>query len=274
MGFDLQRRRFFRKINSKYIYGRVPLVHAVIFFIEMAIVTRLVTKFNTYYADRPVLTMMITNAVLGGIADTVAQSITAIRLAALRKPGGITKDDSIAIEIHELDGKNPTNSQELIPDSKFLPPPFDFERLTRFMGYGFMMAPLQFKWFQFLSRSFPMDAKSGSLGPALKRVAFDQLIFSPVGIALFFTAMTVAEGGGRRAVSHKLRDMYIPTLKANYIVWPAVQIINFRLMPIQFQLPFVSTVGIAWTAYLSLSNAAEDAMISATTPPSPSIRLE
>jgi protein Mpv17 len=225
MGFDLQRRRFFRIINSKYIYGRVvspptaaeiemwklrehetganstnqPLVHAVIFLIEMAMVTRLVTKFNSYYGERPgkhrsvssrrsasngliVLTMMITNAILGGIADTVAQSITAIRLAALRKPGGITKDDSIAIEIHELDRKNPVNTQELIPDSKFLPPPFDFERLTRFMGYGFMMAPVQFKWFQFLSRSFPMDPKSGSLGVSLKRVAFDQLIFSPVGM--------------------------------------------------------------------------------------------
>lgn len=48
--------------------------------------------------------------------------------------------------------------------------------------------------------------------------------------------MTVAEGGGRRAVSSKLRDMYMSTLKANYMVWPAVQIINFRLMPIQFQL--------------------------------------
>jgi hypothetical protein len=48
--------------------------------------------------------------------------------------------------------------------------------------------------------------------------------------------MTVAEGGGRRAVSHKLRDMYLPTLKANFIVWPLVQIINFRIMPIQFQL--------------------------------------
>ena len=167
----------------------------------MAIVTRLVTKFNTYYTERPgkqkwhragrsgsnnlkVLTMMITNAVLGGIADTVAQSITAIRLAALRKPGGLTKDDTIAIEIHELDRKNPLNSQELIPDSKFLPPPIDFERLTRFMGYGFLMAPVQFKWFQFLSRSFPMDAKSSGFGAALKRVAFDQLIFAPVGMYL------------------------------------------------------------------------------------------
>jgi protein Mpv17 len=87
--------------------------------------------------------------------------------------------------------------------------------------------------------------------------------------------MTVAEGGGKRAVSRKFQDVYVPALKANFLVWPAVQIINFRLMPIQFQIvritvwawqlcanpmqPFVSTVGIAWTAYLSLTNSAEEA---------------
>jgi protein Mpv17 len=131
--------------------------------------------------DVTVLTMMITNAVLGGIADTVAQSITAIRLSALRKPGGITKDDTVAIEIHELDRKNPLNNRDLIPDIKALPPPFDFERLTRFMGYGFLMAPIQFKWFSFLSRAFPITKSSG-LGPAMKMVAFDQLIFAPVGM--------------------------------------------------------------------------------------------
>jgi protein Mpv17 len=131
--------------------------------------------------DLTVLTMMITNAVLGGIADTVAQSITAIRLSALRKPGGITRDDTAAIEIHELDRKNPFNNRDLIPDTKALPPPFDFERLTRFMGYGFLMAPIQFKWFSFLSRAFPITKSSG-LGPAMKMVAFDQLIFAPVGM--------------------------------------------------------------------------------------------
>lgn len=202
--------------------------------------------------------MMVTNAILGGIADTTAQTITILRQTALRKPGGVGKDDSIAIEIHDLDKKNPLIDRELIPQSKALPPPFDFERLTRFMGYGFCMAPLQFKWFKFLSQIFPMNKATGAFVPAMKRVAFDQLIFSPFGIACFFTAMTIAEGGGRRAVYHKLRDMYVPTLKANYLVWPAVQIINFRLMPVQFQLPFVSTVGIAWTAYLSLANSAED----------------
>ncbi|TAQ84173.1 hypothetical protein B7494_g7502 [Chlorociboria aeruginascens] len=243
-----------------------------IFAIEMAILSRLVAKFNSYYVARPVLTMMMTNAMLGGIADTVAQSITAIRLRALRKPGGITKDDTIAIEIHELDRKNPFLDRDLIPDSKGpLPSPFDFERLTRFMAYGFCMAPLQFKWFQFLSRAFPITKQSALL-PAMKMVAMDQLIFAPGSIACFFTVMTVAEGGGKRAVSHKLRDMYLPTLKANFMVWPLVQIINFRIMPIQFQLPFVSTVGIAWTAYLSLSNASEE-VDARSAPNSPSIRL-
>lgn len=183
--------------------------------------------------------MMVTNAVLGGIADTVAQSITAIRERRLRKGA---RDDPLAIE---LDAKGPFTDRELIPESKLLPPPFDFERLTRFMAYGFGMAPIQFKWFKFLEKTFPIT-KSGAFVPAMKRVAFDQLIFAPVGLVWFYTAMTVAEGGGRRAVYNKLRDMYVPTLKANYAVWPAVQVINFRLMPVQFQL-----VSIIWIPVIS-----------------------
>ncbi|KAI9886446.1 MAG: Fe-S cluster-binding ribosome biosynthesis protein [Watsoniomyces obsoletus] len=219
--------------------------------------SRLISRFNAYYAEKPVLTMMITNAVLGGIADTVAQSLTAIRQRAIRKPGGVSKNDFLAIEIHELDEKNPLSRTDLIPPSTKLPPPFDFERLTRFMAYGFIMAPVQFKWFQFLSRAFPIT-KAAGLAPALKRVALDQLIFAPAGLACFFTFMTVAEGGGRRAVAHKLQDVYLPSLKANYIIWPTVQVLNFRVVPLQFQLPLVSTISIAWTAYLSLTNSADE----------------
>lgn len=251
------RRRLLYQLNSRWIYGKFPLLHAAIFLLQMAAVSLLTRKFSTYYEKRPVLTTMITNAVLGGIADTVAQSLTAIRQRAVRKAGGPGKDDFLAIEIHELDKKGPW-SDELIPDSKLLPPPFDFERLTRFMSYGFLMAPVQHQWFGFLSRTFPVT-KTAAMVPALKRVAFDQFLFAPVGLACFFTFMTVAEGGGKRAVTRKFQDVYVPALKANFMVWPAVQIINFRMMPIQFQIPFVSTIGIAWTAYLSLTNSADDA---------------
>ena len=178
--------------------------------------------------------MMVTNAILGGIADTVAQTITSVRLRANRKTDGLSKRDDASIEIADLDRKTSHYERGFLPGQQG-PPPFDFERLTRFMAYGFCMAPIQFKWFKFLERIFPIS-KTSAFGPAMKRVAFDQFIFAPVGLVIFFTTMTVAEGGGRRAVSSKLRDMYIPTLKANFIVWPAVQIVNFRLMPVQFQL--------------------------------------
>lgn len=57
-----------------------------------------------------------------------------------------------------------------------------------------------------------------------------------IGLACFFTYMTIAEGGGKRALAQKFRDVYLPTLKANFVLWPAVQILNFRVIPIQFQI--------------------------------------
>lgn len=57
-----------------------------------------------------------------------------------------------------------------------------------------------------------------------------------IGLACFFTYMTIAEGGGKRALTQKFRDVYLPTLKANFVLWPAVQILNFRVIPIQFQI--------------------------------------
>lgn len=121
--------------------------------------------------------MMVSNAVLGGVADTVAQSITAMRQRALKKaPSSPGARDTA----YELDLKDPFTERELIPESKILPPPFDFERLTRFMAYGFAMAPLQFRWFRFLEKTFPIT-KTAAFAPAMKRVAFDQLIFAPFG---------------------------------------------------------------------------------------------
>lgn len=37
-------------------------------------------------------------------------------------------------------------------------------------------------------------------------------------------------------MTQKFRDVYTPTLKANFVLWPAVQILNFRVIPIQFQI--------------------------------------
>jgi len=197
-------------------------------------VSILIRKFNAYYANRPVFTTMVTNAVLGGIADTVAQTLTAFKRRQRQRQDDpeAGKDDFFSVEIRDMDKKVPWPED---PKFKQAPPPFDFERTVRFMSYGFIMTPLQHRWFAFLNSTFPVVAGKG-LTSALKRVAFDQLLFAPCGLACFFTFMTVAEGGGRRAVARKFQDVYIPALKANFVVWPAVQLLNFRVMPVQFQI--------------------------------------
>ncbi|KAL8687881.1 MAG: hypothetical protein Q9218_006069 [Villophora microphyllina] len=235
-----------------------PLLHALVLVIEMVVISRLIAKFNSYYADKPVLTITITNAVLGGIADTVAQTLTAIRSRQKRPLLGNAISDGI--EMPDYDEKGAYNAQFLSP-RQHGPPPFDFERLTRFMSYGFIMSPVQFHWFAFLTRTFPITKQSATI-PVLQRMAFDQFIFAPMGLACFFTFMTVTEGGGRRAVARKFQDVYLPALKANFMLWPAVQFLNFRVVPLPYQIPLVSTVGIAWTAYLSLTNSSDEPLVS------------
>lgn len=179
-----------------------PLLHAIVFLIQITMVSILVRKFNSYYAARPVLTTMITNAVsrsdavispstsdksqvLGGIADTVAQTLTAVRVRRERRnsltPGNPANDDFFSIEIRELDKKVPWPENDWTsPASKRGPPPFDFERTVRFMAYPFIMTPLQHRWFAFLSKTFPL-IPGHATAAAMKRVAFDQLLFAPVG---------------------------------------------------------------------------------------------
>jgi hypothetical protein len=109
----------------------------------------------------------------------VAQSLTAIKSRSKQQAKLGDKQDFMSIEIRELDNEKAASPGELIP-TRNGPPPFDFERLTRFAAYGFLMAPVQYKWFGFLARSFPL-LKGHSTAPAMKRVAMDQLVFAPVG---------------------------------------------------------------------------------------------
>ncbi|RPA95304.1 hypothetical protein L873DRAFT_1698445 [Choiromyces venosus 120613-1] len=229
------RLRLLRSARNYHLCGRVarnpPLVNVVVLFIEIAGLARVAMQYGLHFSSKPILTMMITNSLLNGAADTIAQTVTSIR-AKNRKPRDFGKKESISIEIHELNEKGPlpTHRGELLASAS---PTFDFERLVRYMAWGITV-------------------------PALWRVAFDQLIFSPISLAIFFIYMTLAEGGGKKAVIRKFDMVYISALKSNYILWPAVQILNFRIVPLSFQLPFASTVGIAWTVYLSLTNDAAD----------------
>ncbi|KAF9353127.1 hypothetical protein BGX34_011790 [Mortierella sp. NVP85] len=137
---------------------------------------------------------------------------------------------------------------------------FDLPRTGRFVLYNFSVAPLIHTWYSFLDRNFPIANTTATtstrlaqtMTPALKRMMADQILFAPVGLALLFSGLTVLEGGGVQEIKDKLNTTYLSTLKANYALWPVVQLVNFSVMPLQLRLPVVSAVGIVWNAYVRL----------------------
>jgi protein Mpv17 len=126
------------------------------------------------------MTMMVTNAILGGMADTVAQLLAAIQARCGLAGRSIARYDPLSIELHDLEEKDwPPRRDQGDDELRGAAAPFDFERLVRFMAYGMGMAPVQFRWYRFLEHAFPIT-KTSALVPALKRVLTDQLMWSPL----------------------------------------------------------------------------------------------
>ncbi|WVR07909.1 hypothetical protein IAU60_004952 [Kwoniella sp. DSM 27419] len=171
--------------------------------------------YNSNFDRRPIPTLIITNGVLNTLADLL---------------------------LHEATPTSPT-------------PAYDPARTFRFAIYGMAMGPLIGRWMRVLERSIPVRPGGSQTVQLAKRVFADQAVMAPFGMCLFVGTMGVMEGRTSDEISQKFSDMYMPALIANWKVWPLIQTINFKLMPIQYRVPFQSTCGIAWTLYLSLLNA-------------------
>ncbi|KAG9320919.1 hypothetical protein KVV02_001724 [Mortierella alpina] len=239
--------------------------------------------YNRQYLARPILTICTTNALLAGISDTLTQKYLApppltpelFPTGVLQDAKETVKEDAkeLAVDIEQtLHEPEPEPEPQTVAPSPSQPAPLDLPRMGRFMLYNFSVAPVIHTWYSFLDKNFPLKSVSASalsstvrprwlqtMAPAIKRMVADQTLFAPIGLALLFSGLTVLEGGGIPQIQDKLNNAsffstYLSTLKANYAVWPLVQLVNFGVMPLQLRLPFVSVVGIAWNAYLSMVN--------------------
>ncbi|KAJ7932626.1 hypothetical protein B0H13DRAFT_1956227 [Mycena leptocephala] len=187
----------------------------------------LARAYQASFDTRPHTTLAVTGGCLNALGDVVAQ----VSHNILRKP----HDDYV---------------------------PFDPIRTSRFFVFGATISPFLGRWNTFLERQFPLRALNGSgkvsLKALSKRVACDQLVMAPIGLVAFIGSMGVMEGRSRKQISQKYSDLFMPTLATNWSVWPFLQFVNFRYMPLPYRVPFQSSMGVAWTLYLSTVNAGED----------------
>ncbi|KAI0422827.1 hypothetical protein F5X98DRAFT_369629 [Xylaria grammica] len=126
----------------------------------------------------------------------------------------------------------------------------DFARTGRMFAYGgAVFGPAATTWFQILSKRVVLKNKNAEI---LARVACDQLIFAPAFIGIFLSSMAVLEGGSPK---EKLEKSYFPTLQTNWMVWPFIQMVNFKFVPLQHRVLSVNLISIGWNCYLSMVNS-------------------
>ncbi|PVU85389.1 hypothetical protein BB559_001101 [Furculomyces boomerangus] len=188
---------------------------------------------NSSAKKYPVFTMVITNGTLAATGNILAQSLSFF-------------------------------SDENKEKHKSFFEKFELSQTVRFFAYGMMFAPFSFKWFSYLDRRFPFRSISPSVKPKKnfaywsvvgKRLSADQLLFSPLAAGAFIAVMGAMEKKSLQEIKERFNERYFKTLIGSYILWPAVQVINFSIIPLIYRVPFAGVASVIWNCFLSILNA-------------------
>ncbi|XP_055846171.1 mpv17-like protein [Episyrphus balteatus] len=122
------------------------------------------------------------------------------------------------------------------------------------MGLVFVGPALKI-WYGRLEAIVNPNQKAWQRG--IKKVALDQIAFAPFFIGAFTTTLGVIQGHKPSEIMESLRTDYFEVLKSNYMLWPAAQLVNFALIPLNFQVVFAQSVAVLWNIYLSMALASD-----------------
>jgi len=130
---------------------------------------------------------------------------------------------------------------------------WDARRSFHFFVLGLaFVAPTSHYWYGNLA-VHPWT-RGQSFGQISKRVALDQLVWSPVFFVIWLTGFWGMERKGDTSeIKNDLRVALPDVLVANWILWIPCQYLNFYAVPIKFQVLFTNVVELAWNAYLSFA---------------------
>lgn len=126
----------------------------------------------------------------------------------------------------------------------------DLARTGRMALYGgAIFGPAATTWFKFLQTRVKLPSANGTI---LARVACDQCIFAPTNMAVFLSTMAMLEGSEPQK---KLDAAYKPAMTKNWMVWPWVQMVNFKFVPLEYRVLVVNVISLGWNCYLSYLNS-------------------
>ena len=101
-----------------------------------------------------------------------------------------------------------------------------------------VFGPVATKWFGILQRHVVLG---GTASTTAARVVADQVVFAPVQLTCFLSSMAIMEGSDP---AEKWRNAFVPSYKANLMVWPFIQGANFAFVPVELRVLVVNLVSL------------------------------
>ncbi|KAK3201922.1 hypothetical protein GRF29_164g1077984, partial [Pseudopithomyces chartarum] len=126
----------------------------------------------------------------------------------------------------------------------------DPARTGRMFAYGgAIFGPAATKWYGFLASRVHASTTNRTIAA---RVACDQFIFAPINMTCFLSSMAYFEGS---SPTERLKKAWVPGMTNNFLLWPWVQAVNFKMVPLEHRVFVVNVVALGWNCYLSYLNS-------------------
>lgn len=124
---------------------------------------------------------------------------------------------------------------------------YDLKR-TMHMGFsGIGVGILCHHWYKILDRF--IIGKSFDM--VVKKLLLDQLLFSPIMIITFFGSLAIFEKEPLTNFQEEVQDKFVTLYRAEWMVWPPAQVINFYFLPTRYRVLYDNTISLGYDVYTS-----------------------
>ncbi|GMF19084.1 unnamed protein product [Phytophthora lilii] len=189
-------------------------------------VRRLGQFYHYWLHEAPLLTKAATAATLFGAGDRIAQ-----RLEAGNAPE--SEDD------FETNGRGEDHGGLVSASTA--------RTLRMMMWGGLFAAPIMHTWFHVVDRAIPGTGRVVNA----KKVVADMMVIAPGTSLAFYTVTKSMEGEPVSDAFEVAKLKLPPTLLADYMLWPAANMIIFGLVPLHYRTPLTHCVSLVWSTFLS-----------------------
>lgn len=128
---------------------------------------------------------------------------------------------------------------------------WDAGRTLRFGIVGLVfVGPTLRRWYHFLESRVPKTYSPMRRG--VTKMLVDQTLFAPPFTMAMSFLVPLSNGEPIDRIRQRILDSYLSILVRNYMLWPAAQMLNFRFVPLGYQVLYAQFIALVWNCYLSM----------------------